>query len=135
MAEYDIIRIFNAPRELVWAAWTEPERFSRWFGPRMLATPVGRITLDAWPGGVWRATLAGDEGFEATLDGTYREVIKPRRLVFTTGDSVVTVEFAAVDGKTRMRFHQYGVNTDQQHAEQAKAGWIEFFDRLAEQVG
>ncbi|TMR93688.1 SRPBCC family protein [Nonomuraea basaltis] len=142
-AEYEIIRVFDAPRELVWAAWTEPERFSRWFGPRMMATPIGRLTLDAWPGGIWRATLVGDEGFEVTLDGTYREVTEPERLVFTTGDpddpgdgpaSVVTVGFADVDGKTEMRFHQYGVNTDQAHAEQAREGWVEFFDRLTEHV-
>ncbi|MGW0194618.1 SRPBCC family protein [Nonomuraea sp. NPDC003201] len=140
-AEYEINCLFDAPRELVWAAWTEPERFSQWFGPRMLSTPVGRITLDTRPGGVWRATLVGEEGFEATLDGTYREVTEPERLVFTTGDpdnpgegpaSVVTIDFTEADGKTRMRFHQYGVNTDAAHAEQAKAGWIEFFDRLAE---
>ncbi|MGP4103848.1 SRPBCC family protein [Nonomuraea sp. KM90] len=144
-AEYEITRLFDAPRELVWATWTEPERFSRWFGPRMPATPVDRITLDTRPGGIWHVALVGDEGFEVTLGGTYREVEGPGRLVFTTGDpddpgegpaSVVTIDFAAVDGgdRTEMRFHQYGVNTDQEHAEQAKAGWIEFFDRLAEQV-
>ncbi|MGN9838425.1 SRPBCC family protein [Nonomuraea sp. H19] len=142
-AAYDLTRIFDARRELVWAAWTDPERFSRWFGPRTMATPVGRITLDARPGGIWRASLVGDDGFEVTLDGTYREVAEPERLVFTTGDpddpgdgpaSVVTIDFAEVGGKTEMRFHQYGVNTDPEHAEQAKAGWLEFFDRLAEHV-
>lgn len=142
-SEYEITRVFDAPRDLVWAAWTQPERFSQWFGPPTMATPLGRITLDAWPGGVWRATLIGEEGFEVTLDGTYREVRPPDRLVFTTGDpddpgdgpaSVVTITFIDVDGKTDMLFHQYGVNTDQEHAEQAKAGWLEFFDRLAEHV-
>jgi uncharacterized protein YndB with AHSA1/START domain len=142
-AEYELTRFFDAPRELVWAAWTDPERFSRWFGPETLATPVGRITLDAWPGGVWRATLVGEEGFEVTLDGTYREVAAPERLVFTTGDpddpgdgpaSIVTVTLTDAGGRTEMRFHQYGVNTDQEHAEGAKAGWIEFFDRLAAHV-
>lgn len=139
-AEYLIDRHFAAPPETVWAAWTEPERFARWFGPASLATPVGRITLDARPGGVWRATLVGEEGFEVTLDGTYREVRAPSRLVFTTGDpdapgdgpaSVVTVELTAADGGTAMRFHQYGVNTDDEHAAGARAGWQEFFDRLA----
>ncbi|GGT03384.1 activator of HSP90 ATPase [Planobispora rosea] len=142
-AEYEINRTFDAPRELVYAAWTEPERFSRWFGPRMLATPVGRIVLDVRPGGAWRATLVGEEGFEVTLTGTYREVAAPERLVFTTGDpdspgdgpaSVVTLSLAEADGATEMRFHQFGVNTDQEHAEQARAGWLEFFDRLAEHV-
>ncbi|GAA3672406.1 SRPBCC domain-containing protein [Nonomuraea antimicrobica] len=142
-AEYEIVRRFDAPRELVWAAWTEPERFSRWFGPVSLTAPLGRITLDTRPGGVWRATLVGEEGFEMTLDGTYREVAAPERLVFTTGDpdspgdgpaSVVTIGLTEASGGTEMRFHQYGVNTDQEHAEQARAGWSEFFDRLAEYV-
>ncbi|MFI7697786.1 SRPBCC domain-containing protein [Nonomuraea sp. NPDC049480] len=134
--EFEITRVLDAPRELVWAAWTEPERFSRWFGPRMMATPVGRITLDAWPGGLWRATLVGGEGFEVLLDGTYREVRAPARLVFTTGDpespgdgpaSVVTIDFTDAGGKTEMRFRQRGVNVEQ-------AGWMEFLDRLAEHV-
>ncbi|MGW0804871.1 SRPBCC family protein [Nonomuraea sp. NPDC002799] len=142
-AEYDITRVFDAPREQVYAAWTEPEHFSRWFGPSTLATPVGRITLDAWPGGSWRAVLVGEEGFEVTLDGTYREVRAAERLVFTTGDpdhpgdgpaSVVTVDFADLGGRTEMRFHQLGVNTAPEHAEQARQGWIEFFDRLAEHL-
>ncbi|WP_188190531.1 SRPBCC family protein [Nonomuraea sp. SYSU D8015] len=134
--EFDLTHVFDAPRELVWAAWTEPERFSRWFGPRTTATPVGRITLDARPGGVWRAALVGEEGFEVLLDGTYREVRAHERLVFTTGDpdepgdgpaSVVTVDFTDADGKTKMRFRQRGVNIEQ-------TGWMEFFDRLAEHL-
>ncbi|MEW9547434.1 SRPBCC domain-containing protein [Nonomuraea sp. NPDC050783] len=142
-AEYTVTRTFDAPRRRVWDAWTEPEGFARWFGPRTMATPLGRITLDTRPGGVWRATLVGEEGFEVTLDGRYREVSAPGRLVFTTGDpdapgdgpaSVVTVDLTETGGRTEMRFHQYGVNTDQEHAEQAKAGWIEFFERLAEHV-
>ncbi|MER7502177.1 SRPBCC domain-containing protein [Nonomuraea pusilla] len=142
-AEYEITRVYDAPREAVYAAWTEPERFSRWFGPRMLSTPVGRIVLDARPGGAWQATLVGEDGFEATLGGVYREVRAPERLVLTTGDpdepgdgpaSVVTVELTEADGKTEMRFHQFGVNTDEAHAEQAKAGWVEFFDRLGEHL-
>ncbi|SDK10513.1 Uncharacterized conserved protein YndB, AHSA1/START domain [Nonomuraea maritima] len=141
-AEYVITRHFAAPPEAVWASWTEPERFARWFGPASLATPVGRITLDTRPGGVWRTTLVGEEGFEVTLDGTYRVVEAPSRLVFTTGDpdapgdgpaSVATVELTGAGGGTAMRFHQYGVNTDDEHAAQARAGWLEFFDRLATQ--
>ncbi|WP_433250605.1 SRPBCC family protein [Streptosporangium sp. CA-135522] len=142
-AEYEITRTFDAPRELVYEAWTEPERFSHWFGPRIFATPADRIVLDARPGGIWRATMVGEEGFEMTLDGVYREVAAPGRLVFTMGDpdnpgdgpaSVVTLTLEEGDGTTVMRFHQYGVNTDQEHAEQAGAGWSEFFDRMAEHL-
>ncbi|WP_214322745.1 SRPBCC family protein [Nonomuraea sediminis] len=142
-AQYELDRDFDAPREDVYKAWTNPERFARWFGPRAYATPADRVHLDVRPGGRWEATLVSGDGFEATLQGAYREVRAPERLVFTTGDpdnpgdgpaSVVTIEFAATGTGTHMRFHQYGVNTTQEHAEGARAGWTEFFDRLAEEV-
>ncbi|MFI7441522.1 SRPBCC domain-containing protein [Nonomuraea indica] len=142
-AEYEITRILDAPRERVFAAWTEPELFSGWFGPRAMTVPVERTRLDVRPGGAWEVTLVGDGGFEVSLGGVYREVAGPGRLVFTTGDpdqpgdgpaSVVTVTLDVYGDRTLMRFHQYGVNTPPEHAEQAKAGWIEFFDRLGELV-
>ncbi|WP_113700959.1 SRPBCC family protein [Nonomuraea lactucae] len=139
-AEYEITLVFDAPRDVVFAAWTEPEHLSRWFGPRAMATPEERIAMDVRPGGAWHVTLVGEDGSEAPLGGVYREVAGPGRLVFTTGDpdrpgdgpaSVVTVVLEEAGGCTRMVFHQDGVNTDEAHAEQARAGWIEFFDRLA----
>jgi uncharacterized protein YndB with AHSA1/START domain len=142
-AEYEITYVFDAPRALVYAAWTRPERFARWFGPRMFTVPAESVVLDVRPGGTWEATMVGEENFEVTLNGVYREVDGPGRLVFTTGDpddpgdapaSVVTLVLEERDGGTTMRFHQYGVNTDAEHAEQAKAGWVEFFDRLAEHL-
>ncbi|MFG3436177.1 SRPBCC domain-containing protein [Nonomuraea sp. NPDC047897] len=142
-AEYEITRIVDAPRERVFAAWTEPELFSGWFGPRGMSAPVDRMSLDVRPGGAWGVTLVGEDGFEAPLGGVYREVAGPGRLVFTTGDpddpgdgpaSVVTVTLDVYGGGTLMRFHQFGVNTPREHAEQAQAGWIEFFDRLGELV-
>jgi uncharacterized protein YndB with AHSA1/START domain len=137
-AQFEITRVFDAPRERVFLAWTEAEWFARWFGPSDMTTEA---VLDVRPGGRWQVTFRGDEGFEVVLDGVYREVDGPGRLVFTTGDpdapgdgpaSVVTVELSEEDGRTTMRFHQYGVNTDEEHAEGAKAGWLEFFDRLAD---
>ncbi|MEU6997922.1 SRPBCC domain-containing protein [Nonomuraea sp. NPDC046570] len=142
-AEYEIVRDFAAQREQVYSAWTEPERFARWFGPRIFTTPADRVVLDVRPGGAWQATLLGEEGFEVTLRGVYREVVGPDRLVFTTGDpdnpgdvpaSVATLTLHEHADGTTMRFHQFGVNTDAEHAEQAKAGWQEFFDRLAEHL-
>ncbi|MFF4776712.1 SRPBCC domain-containing protein [Microtetraspora fusca] len=142
-AEFEIVRDFAAPREQVYAAWTRPERFARWFGPRIFTTPADRVVLDVRPGGAWQATLVGDEGFEVTLQGVYREVAGPGRLVFTTGDpdnpgdgpaSVVTLTLDEHADGTTMRFRQFGVNTDAEHAEQSKAGWLEFFDRLAEHL-
>ncbi|MGV9770943.1 SRPBCC family protein [Streptosporangium sp. NPDC003464] len=142
-AEYEIVRDFTARREQVYAAWTQPERFARWFGPRVFTTPADRVVLDVRPAGAWQATLVGEEGFEVTLRGVYREVAGPGRLVFTTGDpddpgdgpaSVATLTLEEHEHGTTMRFHQFGVNTDAEHAEQARAGWLEFFDRLAEHL-
>ncbi|MEU7897838.1 SRPBCC domain-containing protein [Nonomuraea sp. NPDC049152] len=142
-AEYEIVRRLAAPPADVYAAWTQPERFARWFGPRIFTTPADRVVLDVRPGGAWRATLVGEEGFEVTLHGVYREVAGPGRLVFTTGDpdnpgegpaSVATLTLDEHEGGTAMRFHQFGVNTDEEHAEQAKQGWLEFFDRLDEHL-
>jgi uncharacterized protein YndB with AHSA1/START domain len=138
---YEIVREVAAAREDVYAAWTERERFARWFGPRMLTTPVERISLDVRPGGRWRAVLVGEEGFEAVLQGCYRRVDAPTRLVFTTGDPdrpggepvlLATLTLEGRGARTLMRFHQYGVDTDAEHVARVRAGWLEFFDRLDE---
>src|SRR5687768_11060652 len=52
-AEYEIVRHLTAQREQVYAAWTRPERFARWFGPRIFTTPADRVVLDVRPGGAW----------------------------------------------------------------------------------
>ena len=88
-----------------------------------------------------RQIMVSADGAEAPIHGVYREVAKPERLVFTTGDpdntrgevaSVVTVTLTDLGGATRMVFHQAGYSTDHAHANAAKAGWLEFFERLAE---
>ncbi|MGW5260868.1 SRPBCC family protein [Microbispora sp. NPDC004025] len=138
--EYTITRVLDAPRETVFKAWTEPEHFSQWFGPHGFTTPVSLIAMDLRPGGEWSACLVSPEGAKAPLGGVYREIAEPERLVFTTGDpdnqegavaSVATVTLTDLGGRTQMRFTQEGYNTDEAHAEAAKAGWLQFFDRLA----
>ncbi|MEV4801332.1 SRPBCC domain-containing protein [Nonomuraea sp. NPDC049421] len=126
---YDLVHLLGAPRPLVWAAWTEPERFCRWFGPAWMATPLGRVTLDVRAGGAWGVTLVGDEGFEMVVGGRYREVVAPERLVFTTGAgdraaSVVTVVFVAAGAGTELRVREIGVGV-------GREGWEEFCGRLA----
>ena len=142
-AEYEIVRDFAARREQVYAAWTRPERFARWFGPRVFTTPADRVVLDVRPGGAWQATLVGEEGFEVTLRGVYRETAGPGPAGLhhrrpgrpgPTGPPRWRPSTRKPEGGTTMRFHQAGVNTDAEHAEQARAGWLEFFDRLAEHL-
>jgi uncharacterized protein YndB with AHSA1/START domain len=138
--EYTITRSFGVPREQVFKAWTEPARLARWFGPHGFSTPEDRISLDVRPGGAWKACVVAEDGKEAWLDGVYREVAEPEQLVFTTGDpdntegepaSVVTVTFGDLGDGSEMWFRQAAVNTDEAHAEAARIGWTQYFDRLA----
>jgi uncharacterized protein YndB with AHSA1/START domain len=80
--ELVITRIFNAPRELVWKAWTEPAHFAQWFGTPPVTTPLSTISMDVRPGGEWRATMISEvDGTTHPFVGVYREVEEPSRLV------------------------------------------------------
>jgi uncharacterized protein YndB with AHSA1/START domain len=79
--ELTITRIFDAPRERVWKAWTGPERFMRWWGPRNLTTTVDR--MDVRPGGAWRFVQRDSEGNEYAFHGVHHEIAPPERLVYT----------------------------------------------------
>ena len=133
-----ITRIFDAPRELVFKAWTEPERFAQWFGGRESTIPVESVAMDVRPGGAWRATMfAGPERVEIPWKGVYLEVAPPERLVFTLSDQpsdeaeVVTVVLTEQGGRTEMVFRQGGGHLDDAGYAGAKAGWQVFFDELS----
>src|SRR6266576_3452334 len=82
-----VTRVFDAPRELVWREWTEPERFADWFGGPESEVPVSTVSMDVRPGGAWRATMFSGPGRrEIRWKGEYREVVEPERLVFTVSD-------------------------------------------------
>ncbi len=96
--ELRLTRVYDAPRELVWKAWTEPERLATWWGKRGWTARLDSIELDVRPGGVFRVTTVNDEdGREMTSDGIYTEVVEPERLAF--GESVVTYTDLG-DGRT-----------------------------------
>ena len=133
-----ITRIFDAPRELVFKAWTEPQHFAQWFGGRDATIPVSSVSMDLRPGGAWRATMfAGPDRTEIPWKGKYLEVAPPERLVFTLSDQpgdeaeVVTVVLTEQGGKTEMVFHQGGGHLDEAGYAGAKDGWLVFFDELA----
>jgi uncharacterized protein YndB with AHSA1/START domain len=135
-----ITRVFDAPRELVFKAWTEPERFVRWFGLGDSEVPLSTIAMDVRPGGAWRATMfAGPDRYQIQWRGVYHEVVEPERLVFTITDQpdgeqeVVTVILTDLgDDKTEMVFHQGGGHLPPDEYPRAKQGWSGFFERLAE---
>jgi uncharacterized protein YndB with AHSA1/START domain len=97
-------RVFDAPREKVWAAFTLAEHVARWWGPSKYA-----ISMDEWdlrPGGKWQITHSA-EGRAIVFAGEFREVVKPARLVRTSHfnnspDAIETLELAEMGGKTRL---------------------------------
>jgi uncharacterized protein YndB with AHSA1/START domain len=129
--EITITRVFDAPRELVWKAWTEPEQLSRWWGKRGWSTPVETITMDVRPGGAFRLTSIHDgDGREMSLDSVYEEVVEPERLVFAHG-SVTFTDLG--DGRTEMIFNTT-MHTTAAIRAAAEGGLASAFDRLAEQL-
>jgi uncharacterized protein YndB with AHSA1/START domain len=138
--EITITRVYRAPRELVWRAWTEPERIARWWGRRGWSTPRGNVTLDVRPGGLFHITSVSDEdGSEMTTSAVFREVLEPERLVVEEPavgawheGAVCEVTFTDLgEGRTEMVFRAT-INTTEEARRQAEAGLASAFDRLEE---
>jgi uncharacterized protein YndB with AHSA1/START domain len=131
-----ITRTFDAPREAVFAAWTDPGQFGHWFGGA--GTTVEEVVMDVRPGGAWSARMVLDGGAEIPWRGTYQQVETPTRLVLTLTDrpgddyELVTVVLADVDGRTEMTFTQVGGHIPPEQYTRAEQGWQGFFDDLAD---
>ncbi len=105
--EIVVTRVLDAPRELVWQAWTEPEHVAQWWGPNGFTNTIQE--MDVRPGGVWRLVMHGPDGTDYPNKIVYLEVVNPERLVYDHGDDQVngllfhvTVNFAEQGGKTRV---------------------------------
>jgi len=117
-----IDRLFDAPLELVYRAWTEPELMARWWGPHHFTTPVCR--MDVRPGGAIRIDMQGPDGTLAPMTGIFQEVVPNRKLVFTSYafmgspdgepaiETVATVIFAAEGAKTRVTWEEKVIRFD-----------------------
>lgn len=147
-----IERVFDAPRDLVWEAWTEPQQFAKWFGPHDYTIPS--VEIDLRVGGKMLFAMRSPEGQDVWSLGVFREVEPPSRLVYDDsfadelgnivpasyydmdmGDDVplvmtVSVTFDDVDGKTKMTLRHAGLPNA--HGEGANEGWSQSFDKLAE---
>jgi uncharacterized protein YndB with AHSA1/START domain len=143
-----ITRIFDAPRELVWKEWTEPERFKQWWGPKGFTSPSAE--LDVRVGGNYLASMKSPEGLEVWSTGTYGEVREPERLTMSDsfadamGNVVpasyykmpgefplelqVTVTFQEHGGKTTMTLRHSGMPPES--AKDSESGWNESFDKM-----
>lgn len=137
--ELVIDRTFDAPRDLVWKAWTEPDQIKQWLAPRGFTIPMAEGDLRN--GGKWRQSMVTPDGHELRLSGVYREVKPPERLVFTHAwddpngnpgpETLVEVTFTARGDKTDMHFSQSGFKSTEDRDNHSD-GWGQCFDRLAE---
>jgi len=143
-----ITRIFDAPLERVWQAWTDPEQLKRWWGPQDFTAPV--IQLDLRVGGKYLFCMRGPDGKDYWSTGTIQEIVPLERLVFTDsfadekGNIVpasyygmsnipevlkVTVTFERLPGKTKMTLVHAGFPPSEDR-EMAGLGWNQSFDKM-----
>jgi uncharacterized protein YndB with AHSA1/START domain len=137
--ELVITRILDAPRELVFKAWTEPDLAIRWWGPRGFTT--AHYELDFRPDGAYRVCMRSPEGTEHWQRGVCREVVEPERLVFTFAwedsegkpghETVVTVTLAEFGAKTKLTLHQAVFETVTAR-DLHQGGWASALECLAE---
>ncbi|WP_049579579.1 SRPBCC domain-containing protein [Streptomyces sp. SBT349] len=145
MAEgFTVTRVFDAPREMVFRAWTTPARFAGWFGLPGFTTPPDRVVMDVRPGGAWEVVLVphgaagapGAGGDEVRMCGLFRDVIEPERVVFTFDRTeLITVTLTDLGARTEMVFHQGGGGLTAEEYEQARRSWAGIFDQLTTRLG
>jgi uncharacterized protein YndB with AHSA1/START domain len=134
-----ITRIFEAPRDLVFRAWTEPDRAARWWGPHGFVTTY--CNMDVRPGGTFRVCMRSPEGIEHWKQGIYREVVERERLVFTFAwedaegkprhQTLVTVTFIERGDKTELTLRQAVFETVEAR-DNHQRGWTSTLERFAE---
>jgi uncharacterized protein YndB with AHSA1/START domain len=148
-----ITRIFDAPRAVVWKAWTDPAQFMRWWGPKNFTTPVSN--MDFRVGGKYLNCMRSPRGDEFWSTGEYREIVPLKRIVCTDSfadekgnvvpashygmqgdwplELLVTVAFEDADGKTKMTLTHEGIPSGEM-SENTETGWNESFDKLAASI-
>ena len=138
----EIVRTLEAPRELVWQAWTTPERFAGWFGGADISCPPEECEMDVRPGGAWKALMQAGEHGDIHWHGAFETVDEPGHLVFTITDRPEEVyDLCEVilrdlgDGRTEMTFRQGGDHMDAEGYARAAEGWGGFFDAMETQLG
>lgn len=133
-----ITRVFDAPREEVFAAWTEPDQVSRWFGPEHFETPRERVRIDLRVGGRYELTMVErGSGAEHAIGYDIVELVEPELLVLRSDPmpemglhepTFTRVELHDHGPKTRMTLSDGPYPAGREHAE---AGWNSAFEKLA----
>jgi uncharacterized protein YndB with AHSA1/START domain len=151
--EITITRVYDAPRELLWKAWTDPEQIKRWWGPKIFTAPFVKIDLRV--GGKYLNCMRGPDGKDYWSTGVYREIVANERIVATdsfadekgnivpashygmTGEwpleMLVTVTLEELGGKTKMILRHEGIPSGMMR-ELTETGWSESFDKLADNI-
>lgn len=106
-------RVFDAPRELVWKAFSEPQQIAQWWGPKGWTVPISN--MDFRVGGTWHYCMRGPGGEESWGKAIYREIVEPQRFVYVDSfadaegnsvpgmpETVITMEFTEQAGKTKI---------------------------------
>jgi uncharacterized protein YndB with AHSA1/START domain len=154
--QFVIARTFDAPRELVWKAWTVPERMAKWWGPKGLT--VGKYKMDFRPGGIYHYSMHAPDGKAMWGKFVYREIVAPEKLVFVNCfsdaqgnitrhpfsptwplETLSAITFTRQDGKTNVTISWIPLNpTDEERKTFAdgmtgmQQGWGGTLDRLQE---
>jgi uncharacterized protein YndB with AHSA1/START domain len=144
LAERELVvtRIIDAPRSLVFKAWTEVEQVARWWGPQGFVTTF--CEMDIRPGGAFRCCMRSPAGTDHWKRGVYREIVEPARIVFTFAwedadghpghELLTTVAFDDLGAKTRLTLHQAMFETVERRDDH-RGGWTSCFERFAEYMG
>lgn len=164
IAENDflITRIIDAPRELVYRAWAEPDRLAKWWGPKEV---TNTCEMDLRPGGRYRIVMRTRDGVEYPIKGVFREIVDSERIMMTmdcsehpeawhdlvnpnrkkgeeggsnpAGEMLTTVTFDGLDGKTKLtirtRFESVAIR-DAMLKMGMNEGWTESLERLQEHI-
>lgn len=141
--EIVVTRVFDAPRELIWKAWTDPKHIAQWWGPRGFTMTIHE--LDLRPGGVWRHTLHGPDGTKYPTECIFHEIKKPERIAYSLSGgkldaaritSEVTWIFEAQGDKTKLTLRMVFSSTEERdHNEKTYRvieGGTQTLDRFAE---
>ena len=143
-AELIFTRVFDAPRELIFDTWTDPNHVAQWWGPRGFTTTI--YEMDVRPGGVWRLVMHGPDGVDYKNRIVFLEVVRPERLVYKHDPEKesepvtfqVTVTFVEEGGKTRLTMQMLFPSAAARDHVVKKYGAIDganqTLDRLAEQL-
>ena len=139
--EVTLTRLFEAPRDLVFRMWTDPHHMAQWWGPKGFSNPV--CEMDVRVGGAIRIDMRAPDGTVYPMTGIFREVVAAERLVFMAVpvdaagtvqlESLTTVTFEAVGGKTRLAVHAKAVGYAAAAVRMLggmEAGWSQSLERL-----